>query len=123
MSSVTLPSIFDLVPLEQGGPIARAGFLYQDHIAAKYCIEMLLDPALEQVWCETLDDITLIRRADGTLLIEFVQVKAADLAQMWSVARICDGKQQSLVARSLAQHRCAEPCTFRIVSRIGVDNV
>ncbi|WP_439370882.1 dsDNA nuclease domain-containing protein [Bradyrhizobium sp. DASA03120] len=57
----TLPSIFDLVPLEHGGPIARAGFLYQDHVAAKYCIEMLLDPALEQVWCETLDDITLIR--------------------------------------------------------------
>jgi hypothetical protein len=116
----TLPSIFDLVPLEHGGATARAGFLYQDHVAAKYCIEMLLDPALEQVWCETLDDITLIRRIDGAPLIEFVQVKAADLSQMWTVALICDGKQQSLVARSLAHHRCAEPCRFRVVSRTGV---
>lgn len=63
----TLPSIFDLVPLEHGGPIARAGFLYQDHIAAKYCVEMLRDPALEEVWCETLDDITLLRRIDERL--------------------------------------------------------
>ena len=42
------------------GPIARAGFLYQDHIAARFCIEMLIDTALEEVWCETLEDITLI---------------------------------------------------------------
>lgn len=115
-------SIFDLVPLEQGGPIAREGFLYQDHIAAKFCIEMLKGPALEQVWCEALDDITLIYRVDGNLLVEFVQVKAADLSQMWSVARICSGKQDSLIARSLAHHRCAEPCRFRIVSRIGVQS-
>lgn len=120
VSSVTLPSVFDLVPLEEGGPIARAGFLYQDHIAARFCIEMLVNPALEQVWCETLDDITLIRRVDGALLIEFVQVKAADFSQMWSVALICNGKQQSLVARSLAHHRCVESCRFRIVSRLGV---
>jgi Cap4 dsDNA endonuclease len=109
-----------MLPLEHGGPIARAGFLYQDHIAAKYCIEMLLDPALEQVWCETLDDITLIRRPNEIPVVEFVQVKAADLSQMWTIALICDGNDQSLIARSLAHHRCAEPCSFRIVTRTGV---
>ncbi|UGA44178.1 DUF4297 domain-containing protein [Bradyrhizobium quebecense] len=121
MDLKTLPSIFDLEPLEHGGAIARAGFLYQDHIAAKYFIEMLGEPTLEQVWCETLDDITLIRRQNnGTLLVEFVQVKAAELSQMWTISLICEEKHQSLVGRSLAQHRCEEPCRFRIVSRTAV---
>lgn len=116
-----LPSIHDVLPLEQGGPIARAGFLYQDHIAARLCIQMLSDLTLEEVWCETLDDVTLLWRLDGQLIVEFVQVKAADIMQMWSVALICDGAEKSLIGRSLAQHRCAEKCGFRIVSRIGLN--
>ena len=35
MLEAQLPSIHDLLPLEQGGPIARAGFFYQDHIGAR----------------------------------------------------------------------------------------
>ena len=31
----------DLPPLNQGGAVARAGFLYQDHVGARFCIEML----------------------------------------------------------------------------------
>jgi hypothetical protein len=49
-----LPSIYELAPFEQGGPIARTGFLYQDHIAARFCIEMLRNPNLLEVWCESL---------------------------------------------------------------------
>jgi hypothetical protein len=55
-----LPSSHDLSPLDQGGPVARAGFLYQDHVGAGFCIEMLRNTKLTGVWCETLDDITLI---------------------------------------------------------------
>jgi hypothetical protein len=114
------PSIYDLAPIEQGGPTARTGFLYQDHIAAGFCIEMLRNPKLSEVWCETLDDITLLRSEDGNLTIEFVQVKASELSQMWSIALICSGGAKSIIARSLAQHRCCEPCHFRIVTRVGV---
>ena len=116
-----LPSIVDLKPIEQGGSIARNGFLYQDHVAARFCIAMLQDETLEAVWCETLDDITLLWRDDQQITVEFVQVKAAKLKQMWSIAQICDGKEQSLVARSMAQHRCSESCRFRVVSRVSVN--
>jgi hypothetical protein len=116
-----LPSIYDLSPLEQGGPLARTGFLYQDHVAARFCIDMLRNPKLLEVWCETLDDITLIWAIDGGgVTVEFVQVKSNELDQMWSIALICDGGTKSIVARSLAQHRCHEPCCFRVVTRIGV---
>ncbi len=114
------PSIFDLVPLELGGPTARMGFLYQDHVAARFCIQMLCDARLAEVWCEALDDITLIWHDAGQATVEFVQVKAAGLSQMWSVALICEDKTKSLIGRSLAQHRCSEPCRFRVVSRVGL---
>ena len=116
-----LPSIHDLPPLEQGGPIARAGFLYQDHVGARFCIEMLRNTKLAGLWCETLDDITLIWSDGGKSTVEFVQVKSNDLGQMWSVALICEGGKGSIVGRSLAQHRCQEPCCFRIVTRVGVN--
>jgi hypothetical protein len=94
--------------------MARAGFLYQDHIGARFCIEMLRNAKLAGVWCETLDDITLIWNEAGQAIVEFVQVKSNVLAQMWSVALLCGGGEESIVARSLAQHRCHEPCCFRI---------
>lgn len=83
---------------------------------------MLRNPNLAAVWCETLDDITLMWTAKGGgVTVEFVQVKSAELDQMWSIALICDGgATKSVVARSLAQHRCHEPCCFRVVTRIGV---
>jgi hypothetical protein len=116
-----LPSIHDLPPLDQGGPVARAGFLYQDHVGARFCIEMLRNAKLAQVWCETLDDITLIWDDGGKQSVEFVQVKSNELAQMWSIALLCEDGKASIVARSLAQHRCHEPCLFRIATRVGVN--
>jgi hypothetical protein len=117
-----LPSIHDIGPLEEGGPVARAGFLYQDHVAARFCIEMLGNKNLVGVWCETLDDITLLLLdGHGNLIIEFVQVKSNELTQMWSVALLCEDGKASILAHSLAQHRCKEPCCFRIVTRIGVN--
>jgi hypothetical protein len=37
-----------------GGVSARQGFEYQDHVAAKYIIEMISNPALREVQCDTL---------------------------------------------------------------------
>lgn len=133
----TPPSIHVLEPLEQGGVIARQGFSYQDHVTAAFVLEMVSgEPTgglLAAVWCESEDDITLIwQRASGEH-VEFVQVKRNELEQLWTAAKICErdsgsagtrsGTQEdsndtprSLAEKSLAHDRCAEPCTFRVVS-------
>ncbi len=122
-----MPSIHQLRPRESGGPPARRGFSYQDHVAVAFFLEMLNDPALAAVWCESHDDITLIRSAGEGETVEFVQVKFDIHREGWTVSKICtcDGalltgegepRPASVLERSLAQERCDEPCSFRIVS-------
>jgi hypothetical protein len=111
-------SIRDLKPLEKGGVTARRGFDFQDNVAAAFCLDMILSPHLIEVWCETQDDITLIHRFDGYEHIEFVQVKGAELNQLWTSALLCAGQDgsKSIVEKLLAQDRCSEKCSFRIVT-------
>lgn len=122
-----MPSIHQLRPRESGGPPARRGFSYQDHVAVAFFLEMLNDPALAAVWCESHDDITLIRSAGQGETVEFVQVKFDLHREGWTVSKICerDGalltsggevRPASVLEKSLAQERCDEPCSFRIVS-------
>lgn len=75
--SQVFPSVDDIEPDEEGGPIARSGFNYQDEIAVWFLIEMLEYPSLLKVHCETHDDILLLRAKDGSAvrMAEFVQVK------------------------------------------------
>lgn len=113
-------SIHDLPPLEQGGSTARRGFAYQDHVSASFCIDMLTDSSLAEVWCETEDDVVLIWNNLGEPCVEFVQVKSDAPAQLWSVAMLCAGGPGSIAAKSLAHDRCAEPCCFRIVTRADI---
>jgi hypothetical protein len=124
LSLEPLASIHSLSPLEEGGSIARSGFLYQDHVAARFCIEMVRDTCLLEVWCETEDDITLLwDRGDG-IVVEFVQVKANELSQLWSVALLCaGGATNSIIAKSLAHDRCEEPCCFRLVTRTAIQSI
>lgn len=119
-----LPSIRSCTPKEFGGVVARNGFAYQDQIAAHYCIKMLLDPALKEVWCETYDDIVLIWEQETGELVEFVQVKSELQSGLWSIAKLCgrtksatrpDGVGSSLLETSLARENCAEPARFRLV--------
>lgn len=125
MDSPPKPSIHTLPPLERGGVEARIGFVVQDHVAANYLIDLLLDvSALAEVWCETHDDITLIHQNGTTQEVEFVQVKSNALDQLWSLALIAsrDKKDKknvpasSIYERSLANDRCCEPCRFRLVT-------
>ena len=120
-------SIHNLRPLEVGGIAARQGFSYQDHVAVAFYLAMLDDLHLAQVWCETDDDITLIRDFGTRETIEFVQVKHEQLAQLWSAALLChrdgadqpeggDTRPRSILERSLAHDRCHEPCSFRLVT-------
>jgi hypothetical protein len=123
MLSGDLMSIRALAPLEQGGPVARDGFIYQDHVAAQYCIRMLSQDALREVWCEAEDDITLLWVGTDGDHVELVQVKSDRLDQLWSTALLCEGgSKDSIVAKSLAHDRCLEPCTFRVVTRADVQS-
>jgi hypothetical protein len=115
-----------------GGTFARRGFDFQDHVAAGFLIEMVENVYLEEVWCESLDDITLIWRTKTEQQAEFLQVKSNELGTLWTVALLCkrdkgaekaSGKTRgeekvgsSILERSLAHDRCMEPCRFRMVT-------
>jgi len=108
-------SFRDLDPLEQGGPVARRGFAYQDHVAAGKCLDMLLADGPAEVWCEAEDDVVLVWVTTAGDLFEFVQVKSNELDQLWSVAELCK-PGDSIVEKSLAHDRGREPCRFRLVT-------
>jgi hypothetical protein len=116
---IQLPSVDDACPREQGGPIARIGFSYQDEIAVSFLLEMLQSPSLLKVHCETHDDILLVRELDGQRHAEFVQVKAGEIDKLWSVADLCRrdaGVGSSLFEASLARDAHREQSLFRLVT-------
>ena len=126
----------DLAPLESGGVNARNGFEFQDHVAAGYCIDMLSDDSLIEVWCETLDDITLIRVSGDDEIFEFVQVKNNRLNHLWSTSGFCkqdfttENKKKikklnsSIFEKLFANERAEakEKCLFRMVTAFAVNN-
>ncbi len=120
MRASVADSIYNLRPLETGGTQNRIGIDFQDHVAADFCLDMLLDAELEEVWCETQDDITLIWSRSGQRKVEFVQVKSNEFDHLWSIAILCnrDGKGigHSILEKCLANDRCIESCCFRMVT-------
>ena len=117
---VVWPSIDELSPQEEGGPIARTGFSYQDEVAVGFLVEMLCSPSISRVHCETHDDIVLVRCVDDVCYAEFVQVKGGQLEQLWSVANLCSRKAGvvggSIFEVSLARDKYIEPSRFRLVT-------
>jgi hypothetical protein len=88
------------------------------------------NPSLQEVWCETEDDITLIWLRDSHQEVEFIQVKNVELGHLWSAAELCKHEKttanspkisMSILEKSLAHDRCAEPCSFRIVTSLRVN--
>lgn len=114
-----------LKPLEFGGEVARNGFGFQDHVAGMFCIRMLTDMDLVEVWCETLDDVTVVWSANGKEVFEFVQAKSNELNQLWSVQQLCKRPKKgtkrgdSIVQKSMEYDRGDEECRFRIVTALG----
>jgi hypothetical protein len=51
---------------------------------------MLENASLSQVWCETQDDVTLLWINETGEEVEFVQVKAHELNQFWTVAKLLE---------------------------------
>lgn len=124
-------SIHNLKPLETGGTVSRSGFIYQDHVAVSFLLTMVINELLEEVWCETQDDITLIWSGEQGQEVELVQVKNLSLRSFWSVTKLCqrektnankDGYGSSLLEKSFAHDRCVEPCRFRIVTSLPVNS-
>jgi hypothetical protein len=124
-------SIHSLGPLEIGGVVARRGFAVQDHVAAGYCLDMIRDQSLTQVWCESQDDITLIWINGTTEEVEFIQVKSNELDQLWTIAKLLEKESRTdtkgnplpsrcILEKSLQFDRCAEPVSFGIVTCVGV---
>ncbi|ETA52642.1 dsDNA nuclease domain-containing protein [Ponticoccus alexandrii] len=115
------PSIDAAAPTEEGGPIARAGFNYQDEIAVGFVLEMLANPQLVKIHFETHDDLVLVWDF-GTppRIAEFVQVKGSEADKLWSVADLCVRKKQavgaSIFEKSLDRDQHDETARFRIVT-------
>lgn len=112
-----LPSIWHLPPPDQGGPIARQGFDFQDHVGVNLCIAMLCDDNIVAICFETHDDLVVHWSND---VIEFVQVKSDSPDRLLSIAWLCKDKEKSVLARSLAREACKEYCCFRIVTKQGI---
>jgi hypothetical protein len=115
------PSVEDVAPAEEGGPIARTGFNYQDEIAVGFLLEMLEDPTVLKVHCETHDDIVVLRRlAASELAAEYVQVKGSEADKFWSVADLCMRIKakvgSSIFETSLSRDKHRERSQFRIVT-------
>lgn len=132
-----LPSIFDLQPLEKGGEVARQGFIYQDHVGAAFCLDMVELDELLEVWFETHDDIMLVwENSGGTMKVEFVQVKHEDRSSRWSVSALTEREKKkvmqagrvvfesavgtSILEKSLNNSRCKQETCFRIVTSVDV---
>lgn len=119
--SVILPSVEDVAPAEEGGPIARTGFNYQDEIAVGFLLEMLEDPSVEKVHCETHDDIVVIRGlGSAEMVAEYVQVKGSEEDKFVSVADLCLRTKAtagtSIFETSLARDKHSEKSYFRMVT-------
>lgn len=125
---VEWPSVDVAMPVEEGGSIARTGFSYQDEIAVSFLLDMLENPAIEKVHCETHDDILIVRTDEGfsDRVAEFVQVKAGEPDKLWSVADLCQRTKSkpgtSIFETSLARDRHQETARFRIVTLRDVNS-
>jgi hypothetical protein len=118
------PSVADVKPNEEGGPIARVGFNYQDYIAVSFLIDMLENSTIQQIHCETHDDIVLlyVENESGNRVAEYVQVKANEGDKLWSTADLCNARsgKKSIFETSLGHDKHAESSAFRIVTLLPV---
>ena len=115
-----MPNSIHELPLgDLSGRHARGGFEYQDHIGASYCLQMLTNATLREVWFESHDDIGLVWQPESEIIShEFVQVKFVD--RVWTLGVLAGRSNNepgtSVLEKSLAQNKYTEPCTFRLVT-------
>ncbi|WP_421362393.1 Hachiman antiphage defense system protein HamA [Agrobacterium rosae] len=116
-----LPPLIGPNASDAGGVAGRRGFRFQDHVAARFLLQLLQLQNLVQVECETGDDIAL-RWDDGNRQTnEYVQVKTTDNDRKWSLGEMCQRSPAnalgtSIVERSLGSEAFPGPSSFRFVS-------
>lgn len=114
-------------PSNKGGPAARQGFKYQDHVAASFILKMLADSNYVQVECETADDIVAVYYQGETLINEYIQVKTTEDDKKWNLdqsTKLDNRKPDtSLFQKSLLCDKRPGDARFRIVSKRDVANV
>lgn len=112
-----LPSIHDSKPSEEGGPVARIGFNYQDEIAVSLLLEMLESPKILSIHCETHDDALVVFEGND---VEYVQVKSNDSLPSWTLSALSGREAKkvgsSIFEKSLARDAFKEDGSFRIIS-------
>jgi len=112
---------------DSGGPAARQGFKYQDHVAVSFIFKMLRDSNYSQVECETADDIVAVFHNAGQVVNEYIQVKTTESDNKWNVTEITalDGVKinSSLLHKSLKCDVRLGLARFRIVTKRDVAKV
>ncbi|SUC27785.1 Domain of uncharacterised function (DUF1837) [Providencia rustigianii] len=112
---------------DAGGPAARQGFKYQDHVAVSFIFKMLRDSNYSQVECETADDIVAVYQYAGQILNEYIQVKTTESDGKWNLKEITalDGTKanSSLLHKSLKCDVRPGIARFRIVTKRDVARI
>src|SRR5437899_1064340 len=84
------PNIRDTEPEDQSGRRSRSGYRYQDLCALRYCVAAATDGSWEEVWCESHDDVVLVKQSGEGQRHRFVQVKyQSNAGSHWSASRLC----------------------------------
>lgn len=114
-------------PSNKGGPAARQGFKYQDHVAVSFIFKMLRDSTYVQVECETADDIVAVFQYSGQTVYEYIQVKTTEGNHKWNWKEVTDleGKkaESSLLQKSLKCDVRPGIARFRIVTKRDVATI
>lgn len=127
--TTSLPSVFEADPPETGGVANRQGIDFQDHVAAKHCLDMLDGDNISEVWHEYQDDVTVIHGEGADAVAEYIQVKKTD-ESLWSIAIVTRRDKQtnkttqkkedvlgsSIMEKNLANDAKKESSLFRLVT-------
>ncbi|TBW47843.1 DUF1837 domain-containing protein [Marinobacter halodurans] len=98
---------------DSGGVGAKKGFLFQDHIAVRHILSLLSDSSVQEVHCETRDDISIVVSGTTGNYVLNIQVKTTDGAKKWSTEELCDSE---IYIKQLKLDSLQVPAKFRIIS-------
>lgn len=99
--------------------MARKGFIFQDHVGAKFLLDLMLAQKDCDIFFENEDDIVVVQKSEIPVLVEMIQVKSNNLASRWSVAQLIS---HEIIQRSLMRGRCSENVGYRVITAYDVDD-
>jgi hypothetical protein len=124
------PSVDQAKPSEEGGPTARKGFSYQDHVTVGLVLDMLAEPSITKIHCESHDDVLVVSIEDdpaggrALTVAEYVQIKDVAAQSLYSIANLCAREASkpgtSLFETSIGRDRHCEMSRFRLITKRAV---